>query len=63
MIAFYCLTAAGFVLLMQDKCNREIVDIKKPSLREIERRLDAESEALDQEIERLLAEHRKLCQG
>lgn len=63
MILFYCLTAAGFVLVAKNKCDRNIAEIQRPSLAEIERRLDAENAALDAEIESLLLEHRKLCEG
>ena len=62
MILFYCLTAAGFVLVAKNKCERNIAEIQKPSLKDIERRLDAENAALDMEIDRLLLEHRRLCQ-
>lgn len=63
MILFYCLTAAGFVLVAKNKCDRNIAEIRRPSLAEIERRLDAENAELDAEIESLLLEHRKLCEG
>lgn len=63
MILFYCITAAGAVLIAKNKCDRNIREIKHPSLAEIERRLDAENEALDREIDELLLKHRNLCRG
>lgn len=63
MIGFICTLAIGAVCILQNRCEREVRDIHRPTLRQIERRLDAENEKLDREIEALLLEHRKLCKG
>lgn len=63
MIGFACLFAIGAACILQDKCEREVKHIYRPTLAQIERQLDAENERLDREIEALLYEHRKLCKG
>lgn len=61
MIGFACFFAIGAIYIMEQKCEREISEIRKPTLAQVERRLDRESERLDREIEKLLSEHRELC--
>lgn len=63
MIGFACLFAMGAVCILQQRCERDIKEIRRPTLAQIERQLDAENEKLDREIEALLFEHRKLCKG
>lgn len=53
----------GAVCILQQRCERDIKEIRRPTLAQIERQLDAENEKLDREIEALLFEHRKLCKG
>jgi len=63
VIGFACFFAIGAIYIMEQKCDRDIREIYKPTLAQIERKLDAENERLDREIEKLLLEHRRLCRG
>lgn len=61
MIALYCITATGLLLSMQYRAQRMFDDQGKPSLEEVERRLDEENMRLDNELASLLYRHRILC--
>ncbi len=59
---FWCITSAGLLLSMKHKCERDLTASEKPSLQQMERLLDAQSNELDREIRSLLSDYRELLE-
>jgi len=63
MIALYCITVSGLLLSLQHRAQRKDSERYRLSPKEIERRLDEESERLDVELTKLLREYRSRCEA
>lgn len=59
---FWCITSAGLLLSMRHKCERDLATSERPSLKQRERMLDAQSRQLDIEIKGLLSDYRALLE-